>query len=244
MNVGQPRWSSTTPQRVALAAARRRIVCTKLLPVRAAHPRRAHDRARRRRRARARRPASSGRRPTAGSVASHSVYGSVGVAVEDVVGRHVARGARRRAGRASATWRVPRALTAKARSGSRSHASTSVHAAGVDDGVGLHADDRLQHGVAVGDVERRVVAGRPPRRRRTRRRARARAAPPAPVIRTAHQHAGAPRASSTTGATAAQRLPPRAVVGVPADRVGERRRRTRSAAPSPARRGSSTQSSR
>ena len=56
-------------------------------------------------------------------------------------------------------WRVASPLVAYARSGSSSHASTAVHAAGWITKSARVAEDGLEDGRTVGDVEAGVVTG-------------------------------------------------------------------------------------
>ena len=146
-------------------------------------------------------------RPTAGSGGPTRTYGVGLGAVEHVVGATRARRGRRPAGRRRPPSATPSALMRKARSGSRSQASTAVHAPALSDDVGRGAGDRL-------------VA--PSRGRRGRASARSHAMtsspasvqvrtrswpswPPAPVIEDAHQPARL------------QRAPPPLVGAVPVD---------------------------
>ena len=97
-----------------------------------------------------------------------------------------------------------------ARAGSDSHASTAVHAAQCTTASGRHDVTAPEHGVAIGDVEVGVVAGRDlvaGRRRRGRRR-RGRAGRPAPVT-SRRPHRSADR-RSLAGAAYWPRSPPSA----------------------------------
>ena len=80
-------------------------------------------------------------------------------AVEDVVGRHVDDVGARPRRAASATWRVPRALTAIGPVGVALAGVDRRPGPGVDDDLGAHALEDGLHGVAVGDVEQAVVGG-------------------------------------------------------------------------------------
>ena len=168
MNVGRPRWSSTNASGPPGRPGRRQPQHGRhhVGAVLAAHPRRAHD---------------GGRRPERRGLAlagelRRAVHRQrvrlvplavrpVERAVEHVVGARRGRGGRRRRRSASASQRTARALAANARSGSPSQASTAVHAAELTTTSGRTVVISAEHGVAVGDVERRRVE----RRRRRRR---------------------------------------------------------------------------
>ena len=176
--------------------------------------------------------------------------GPVGRAVEDVVGRDVDEVGPAPPRHASATWRVPRALTAYARSGSASQASTAVQAAAWTTTSGRSpstasstaarsstararwsAADHLLSRAAARRPRARAgrsaarPAGTAPRAPSTRSRP---SCPPAPVTRTltgrsltAAAAGGGPGRLDHRGPVHAAGSHHDAVVGVPAHRVGQ-----------------------
>ena len=237
VNVGQPRWSSTNASAVCRSVRRqaqhRRTMFEPCSPH--THDVRTTAAAGRARAPRAPRPASTGRTPSAGSVASHSWYGPVERAVEHVVGRdvhEVGADAVARLGAPSAPrGRWPR------RPGpdrSRRRRPRSTPRSGRRRRVGSRRRRRARRR----DRSRRARRGR---RRRHRRRPTARRHDVVTELPAGagdehprHVSAASPRrVPSATGARSRSGSHQARLVGVPVDRLGDARHPTRPSAAQP-----------